>query len=87
MAALMEAGPVGDQVWRLVIVVGVVVWSWQGADRPVPPVTIAVLPFEHLGGPEREYLTDGLTEETSASLGQIDPEHLSREGSDIDQEV
>ena len=42
--------------------------------------SIAVLPFEHLGGPEREYLTDGLTEEISASLGQIDPEHLTVKG-------
>jgi DNA-binding winged helix-turn-helix (wHTH) protein/Flp pilus assembly protein TadD len=41
-------------------------------------VTLAVLPFENLSAdPEREYLADGLTEETSASLGQIDPEHLS----------
>lgn len=64
-----------------VVLVGVVVWGWLGADIQVPRVTIAVLPFEHLGGdPEREYLTDGLTEETSASLGQIDPEHLSVKG-------
>jgi DNA-binding winged helix-turn-helix (wHTH) protein/Flp pilus assembly protein TadD len=41
-------------------------------------MTLAVLPFENLSAdPEREYLADGLTEETSASLGQIDPEHLS----------
>jgi TolB-like protein/DNA-binding winged helix-turn-helix (wHTH) protein/Tfp pilus assembly protein PilF len=63
-----------------VIVVGVVVLNRLRADTPVPRVTIAVLPFEHLGGPEREYLTDGLTEETSASLGQIDPEHLMVKG-------
>jgi DNA-binding winged helix-turn-helix (wHTH) protein/TolB-like protein/Tfp pilus assembly protein PilF len=63
-----------------VIVVGVVVLNRLRADMEVPRVTIAVLPFEHLGGPEREYLTDGLTEETSASLGQIDPEHLSVKG-------
>ena len=63
-----------------VILAGVVVWPWLGADTQVPRVTIAVLPFEHLGSPERAYLTDGLTEETSASLGQIDPEHLSVKG-------
>ena len=62
------------------IVVGVVVVNRLRADAPPLRVTIAVLPFEHLGGPEREYLTDGLTEETSASLGQIDPEHLSVKG-------
>lgn len=51
--------------------------------RPVPTETashirIGVLPFENLGaGAEREYLADGLTEETIATLGQIDPEHFS----------
>ncbi len=41
-------------------------------------VTLAVLPFESIGAePEREYLADGLTEETIATLGQIDPNHLS----------
>ena len=60
---------------------GVLVWRWQDAGIQVSPVMIAVLPFEHLGGdPEREYLIDGLTEELSASLGQIDPEHLSVKG-------
>ena len=40
-------------------------------------VNLAVLPFENLGaGPEREYLADGLTEETIAALGQADSHHF-----------
>ena len=64
----------------VVILVAIVAWPWLGADTQLRRVTIAVLPFEHIGGPEREYLTDGLTEELSMSLGQIDPEHLSVKG-------
>jgi TolB-like protein/Flp pilus assembly protein TadD len=41
-------------------------------------IRLAVLPFENLSGDsEREYLADGLAEETIASLGQIDPDHFS----------
>ena len=44
-------------------------------------VTLAVLPFENLGSdPEREYLAAGLTDDTSASLAQIDPAHLIVKG-------
>jgi TolB-like protein/DNA-binding winged helix-turn-helix (wHTH) protein/Tfp pilus assembly protein PilF len=61
----------------LVLIAGVVTWTWQGAGRTVSPVTVAVLPFEILGGdPEREYLADGLAEDTIAALGQVDPEHI-----------
>jgi TolB-like protein len=49
-----------------------------------PPVvdsttsTLAVLPFENLGaGQDHDYLADGFTEEATAALGQIDPDHLS----------
>lgn len=39
---------------------------------------VAVLPFENLSGdPDRDYLADGLADETIASLGQIDPENLA----------
>ena len=44
-------------------------------------MTLAVLPFVNIGSdPERDYLAAGLTEETSASLAQIDPERLSVKG-------
>jgi TolB-like protein len=61
-----------------VIVVSALAFNRRGADSP--QVTIAVLPFEHLGGPEHAYLTEGLTEETSMSLGQVDPGHLIVKG-------
>jgi TolB-like protein/Flp pilus assembly protein TadD len=48
-----------------------------GAAAPAR-TRIAVLPFENLGaGPEREYVADGLTEETITTLGQIDAEHMA----------
>jgi TolB-like protein/Tfp pilus assembly protein PilF len=52
-------------------------WRWRGNGK----VTLAVLPFENIGGdPERDSLAVGLTDETNASLAQIDPEHLSVKG-------
>jgi serine/threonine-protein kinase len=64
----------------LLLLVGVSMWDWI-AGRAAPPLTLAVLPFENLGhDPAREYLADGLTEETSASVGQIDPAHLQVKG-------
>ena len=52
----------------------------EGGRRP-SRVTLAVLPFENLGSdPDRDYLAAGLTDETSASLAQIDPERLSVKG-------
>ena len=51
--------------------------SWLAESQPAARITVAVLPFENVGGdPEREYLADGLAEETTSSLGQIDPDHL-----------
>jgi len=41
-------------------------------------VTVAVLPFANLSGdPSHDYLADGLTEETIAALGHVDPHRLS----------
>ena len=60
---------------------GFVLWNRIGAGASSPRITLAVLPFENIGNdPERQYIADGLTEETSASLAQIDPEHLSVKG-------
>jgi TolB-like protein/lipoprotein NlpI len=40
-------------------------------------VMLAVLPFENLGNDmEQEYFSDGLTEETIAYLGQLDPQSM-----------
>jgi DNA-binding winged helix-turn-helix (wHTH) protein/Flp pilus assembly protein TadD len=53
----------------------------QTSLGPRELVRIGVLPFENLGaGPDREYLADGLTEETIVSLGQIDPQRISTIG-------
>jgi hypothetical protein len=41
-----------------------------------PCTTLAVLPFVHLGDPEREYLADGLTEDMIGTLGHIDAARL-----------
>ena len=56
-------------------------WNRGGAGASSPRITLAVLPFENIGNdPERQYLADGLTEETSASLARIDPARLSVKG-------
>jgi TolB-like protein/DNA-binding winged helix-turn-helix (wHTH) protein len=63
------------------MVAGVVARMWLSGGGVVSRVTLAVLPFANIGSdPEREYLAAGLTEETSASLAQIDPERLIVKG-------
>jgi TolB-like protein/DNA-binding winged helix-turn-helix (wHTH) protein/cytochrome c-type biogenesis protein CcmH/NrfG len=60
------------------LLAGLGAWLWPRAPAEPPRVTVAVLPFENLSGDaDREYLADGLAEETIASFGQIDPDHLS----------
>jgi TolB-like protein/DNA-binding winged helix-turn-helix (wHTH) protein/cytochrome c-type biogenesis protein CcmH/NrfG len=55
--------------------------AWRHFRGMTPPrsqkVMLAVLPFENLtGDPNKEYLADGLTEETISQLGRLNPEQL-----------
>jgi TolB-like protein/DNA-binding winged helix-turn-helix (wHTH) protein len=64
-----------------VIVATVTYTSWRHFAGTAQPrsqkIMLAVLPFENLtGDPNKEYLADGLTEETISQLGRINPEHL-----------
>ena len=48
-----------------------------GASSPATPATIVVLPFQNLSSdPEKEYFSDGLTEETIAALGRLTPSRI-----------
>lgn len=67
----------------LVVVVALLLGSamWMRTPRDVnsgtAPLVLAVLPFANLSGdPAREYLAEGLTEETTSWLGQIDPDQM-----------
>jgi TolB-like protein/DNA-binding winged helix-turn-helix (wHTH) protein len=71
-AALLGASAV-------ILVVGYL--SWRHFRAITPPksekIMLAVLPFENLtGDPNKEYLADGLTEETISELGRLKPEQL-----------
>jgi TolB-like protein/DNA-binding winged helix-turn-helix (wHTH) protein/tetratricopeptide (TPR) repeat protein len=68
-------------VVAVAMMTGYVSWTWLSGGAPASRVTLAVLPFEYIGSdPDREYLAAGLTEETSASLAQIDLERLIVKG-------
>jgi TolB-like protein/DNA-binding winged helix-turn-helix (wHTH) protein/Tfp pilus assembly protein PilF len=63
----------------ILVVVGYL--SWRHFRAITPPksekIMLAVLPFENLtGDPSKEYLADGLTEETISQLGQLNPSQL-----------
>ncbi len=62
-----------------VILVGAGYVSWRHFRSTSLPqkVMLAVLPFENLtGDPNKEYLADGLTEETISQLARLNPEQL-----------
>ncbi|HEX5110330.1 MAG TPA: winged helix-turn-helix domain-containing protein [Vicinamibacterales bacterium] len=70
--------------WLAVLVAATILASlavWlphgRGTSEPAKPIRLAVLPFENLTtDPDREYLADGLTEDTIATVGRLDPERL-----------
>src|SRR4029077_10782321 len=64
-----------------VILVVVGYMSWRHFRDVTAPrsqkIMLAVLPFENLtGDPNKEYLADGLTEETISQLSRLNPEQL-----------
>jgi TolB-like protein/DNA-binding winged helix-turn-helix (wHTH) protein len=84
-----EAVPKAPRQWReatavgasavLLVIVGFA--SWRHFRGVTPPrsqkIMLAVLPFQNLtGDPNKEYLADGLTEETISQLGRLNPEQL-----------
>jgi TolB-like protein/DNA-binding winged helix-turn-helix (wHTH) protein len=84
-----EVVPKARRHWGKAVVVGasavllvVVGWaSWRHFGGMTPPrsqkIVLAVLPFENLtGDPNKEYLADGLTEETISQLSRLNPEQL-----------
>jgi TolB-like protein/DNA-binding winged helix-turn-helix (wHTH) protein len=84
-----EGAPRSRRVWwwasavlvSAVILVSVSYISWRHFRATEPPksqrIMLAVLPFENLtGDPNKEYLADGLTEETISQLGRLNPERL-----------
>ncbi|HSU89575.1 MAG TPA: winged helix-turn-helix domain-containing protein, partial [Terriglobia bacterium] len=59
----------------------VVFMSWRQlrdiTPQPSKRIMLAVLPFENLtGDPSKEYLADGLTEQTISQLGRLNPNEL-----------
>ena len=84
-----EAGPEAQKPRRRVavaaafalILMAVGYVSWRHFRTITPPksekIMLAVLPFQNLtGDPNKEYLADGLTEETISQLGRLNPEKL-----------
>ena len=85
----IEAAPGTPKTWRNGVLAASSIFflalagymSWRHFQpRELPKagrVMLAVLPFENLtGDPNKEYLADGLTEETISQLGQLNPEEL-----------
>jgi len=86
---ISQQEPRASKHWRKAAVMGAsavifviaVYLSWRHfrdvTPRSSQKIMLAVLPFENLtGDPNKEYLADGLTEETISQLGRLDPNQL-----------
>jgi TolB-like protein/DNA-binding winged helix-turn-helix (wHTH) protein/lipoprotein NlpI len=85
---ISQSEPRAPKPWRKAAVMGASVvillfvgyLSWRhfrGVPPPRTKIMLAVLPFQNLtGDPNKEYLADGLTEETISQLGRLNPEQL-----------
>jgi TolB-like protein/DNA-binding winged helix-turn-helix (wHTH) protein/Tfp pilus assembly protein PilF len=76
---LWQKAPIVGASAVLLVIVSIA--SLRTFESMAPPrsqkIMLAVLPFENLtGDPSKEYLADGLTEETISQLGRLSPEQL-----------
>ncbi len=82
-----KAVPEAPRNWRkaaflgasavLLVSAGFASWRYFRAPPKSQKIMLAVLPFENLTGDlNKEYLADGLTEETISQLGRLQPEQL-----------
>jgi TolB-like protein/DNA-binding winged helix-turn-helix (wHTH) protein/cytochrome c-type biogenesis protein CcmH/NrfG len=63
----------------ILVAAGYISWRHFRATAPTRSgkIMLAVLPFQNFtGDPNKEYLADGLTEETISQLGRLNPEQL-----------
>jgi TolB-like protein/DNA-binding winged helix-turn-helix (wHTH) protein/Tfp pilus assembly protein PilF len=63
----------------ILVAAGYISWRHFRATAPTGSrkIRLAVLPFQNFtGDPNKEYLADGLTEETISQLGRLNPERL-----------
>ncbi|MBV9267332.1 MAG: winged helix-turn-helix domain-containing protein [Acidobacteriaceae bacterium] len=60
-----------------VVVASLFLTRYARAPQMAGRVKLVVLPLENMSGdPRQEYLADGITEEITTELGNLDPEHL-----------
>ncbi len=56
----------------LVVALGIQHFNSESDDSPVQEMRLAVLPFENLGNPEDEYFSDGISDEISVRLTNVE---------------